>query len=90
MNIDLTGKTAVVTGGSGAIGGAMCEYYIKSVSYTHLDVYKRQEFTQVNYDYLEDYNNKLKEKMGFNDDELLAVAAEDRYISCLLYTSRCV
>ncbi|MEA5002992.1 MAG: SDR family NAD(P)-dependent oxidoreductase, partial [Christensenella sp.] len=30
MNIDLTGKTAVVTGGSGAIGSAMCEYYIAS------------------------------------------------------------
>ncbi|MCU6735627.1 SDR family NAD(P)-dependent oxidoreductase [Diplocloster agilis] len=30
MNIDLTGKTAVITGGSGAIGMAMCEYYIQS------------------------------------------------------------
>ncbi len=30
MKIDLTGKTAIVTGGYGAIGGAMCEYYIEA------------------------------------------------------------
>lgn len=30
MKIDLTGKTAVVTGGYGAIGSAMCEYYVKA------------------------------------------------------------
>lgn len=30
MTIDLTGKTAVVTGGYGAIGSAMCEYYVRA------------------------------------------------------------
>ncbi len=30
MNIDLTGRCAVVTGGYGAIGAAMCEYYVDS------------------------------------------------------------
>ena len=46
MNIDLTGKTAVVTGGSGAIGAAMCEYYIRSnanVAVVDIDRVKGEE-----------------------------------------------
>lgn len=49
MNIDLTGKTAVVTGGSGAIGGAMCEYYIKSgaqVAVVDVNAERGEEFVQ--------------------------------------------
>jgi len=30
MKIDLTGKTAIVTGGYGAIGSAMCEYFVEA------------------------------------------------------------
>lgn len=30
MKIDLTGKTAIVTGGYGAIGGAMCESFVEA------------------------------------------------------------
>ena len=38
LNTDLTGKVAVVTGA----GGVLCSDMAKAVSYTHLDVYKRQ------------------------------------------------
>ena len=59
---------------------------IASVSYTHLDVYKRQEVMTVP---LSDRNGRIS--AGAIDEILKRVAKADTVlIGCLLYTSRCV
>ena len=42
---NLNGRVAVVTGG----GGVLCGDFSKAVSYTHLDVYKRQIYYLAEY-----------------------------------------
>ena len=49
MKIDLTGKTAIVTGGYGAIGSAMCEYFVEAganVVVVGRNAKKGEEFVQ--------------------------------------------
>ena len=60
---------------------------LEAVSYTHLDVYKRQDYNQASIrQQSDDFLNK------FNDFKftLLTAFLEPRIFSCLLYTSRCV
>ena len=69
-----------------------------AVSYTHLDVYKRQTTTNFNFPNQKSvYRGKVREVYNIND-ELLVMVATDRLSAfdvvlpkgCLLYTSRCV
>ena len=67
---------------------------IMSVSYTHLDVYKRQDYELAYlYEYLNIENksqvpNALIRELYHSTAELAIVQMQD--IFCLLYTSRCV
>ena len=66
-----------------------------SVSYTHLDVYKRQEEENVVMDENDDYELKniemgRKEEEDISDRLRKMVGKCKRIYSCLLYTSRCV
>ena len=54
----------------------MSYYYDSTVSYTHLDVYKRQFIGDVG-------RADLREKVG-------NIKAKQAELACLLYTSRCV
>ena len=84
---------------------ALCMFCVISVSYTHLDVYKRQEYmTIVEQMALDkDVRTLLTEtKAGdkitqsadyqtvFHEMEKIAAADSDNIQACLLYTSRCV
>ena len=53
-----------------------------TVSYTHLDVYKRQPFGQYQ------VSDRAFDKLGFSIHNYLFAKALDQV--CLLYTSRCV
>ena len=57
---------------------------LKAVSYTHLDVYKRQACEYVDRFFSMNFRDKLVSMTNFKvDDETIGMG-------CLLYTSRCV
>ena len=53
---------------------------LQAVSYTHLDVYKRQDQLPPG----------MRESLYFKDDDERLSFLFGNYITCLLYTSRCV
>ena len=57
-----------------------CEYVEMPVSYTHLDVYKRQGVYLL-------IQSKIRQAKKFRRDAEYGTA---RFGTCLLYTSRCV
>ena len=77
------------------VGGAMFEGDFEtafqanlwSVSYTHLDVYKRQSLVNVDYD-IEAFNNAAYG--AFIMENLAQAMGGEGVYTCLLYTSRCV
>ena len=69
----------------------------QAVSYTHLDVYKRQAVTQITLDddynvpdYRQDIVKVIKERGELRFDEVKAMEGAAWIKGCLLYTSRCV
>ena len=58
---------------------------MNTVSYTHLDVYKRQIFTHVEW-HMNGYYIELENQ----PEELTFVSPSALRADCLLYTSRCV
>ena len=64
---------------------------IIAVSYTHLDVYKRQEYYDLAMkDGFESVFHKVKEGYEIQNEVRFAVINPDKPEHCLLYTSRCV
>ena len=68
--------------------------YARPVSYTHLDVYKRQTTKLVVIDTLQRVRSAGSDSNLYANDYqeigLLKKLADKRHIACLLYTSRCV
>ena len=67
------------------VGRQLKAHGLTSVSYTHLDVYKRQEVIQILYRQTFLLERKYDKKSG-----RMQYVREYRICSCLLYTSRCV
>ena len=66
-----------------------------TVSYTHLDVYKRQDLIRVNRKNLEEVNEKILNYCAqpVSREDIIQLLINDfklQLSSCLLYTSRCV
>ena len=85
-------KNAVVIDGKGAfVYPSFIDLYSNAVSYTHLDVYKRQAFDDFNYKKIEKYDSgkveELMQNAGIIRNRLKILATIN---NCLLYTSRCV
>ena len=70
--------------GNGVLTGLTEISEILAVSYTHLDVYKRQD-TDVS-----GFWPKLVEEGEYTPADLARTARMHKAIACLLYTSRCV
>ena len=62
----------------------------QAVSYTHLDVYKRQDRHRAQAAHLEQLQRLRFDPLGGVDHHHRAVDRGERAIGCLLYTSRCV
>ena len=68
----------------------LCIFHgLPAVSYTHLDVYKRQAYSILKRRYLNSLGYQVPEKYQ-STFVCWGGAAEVQYIYCLLYTSRCV
>ena len=64
--------------------------YLKAVSYTHLDVYKRQEFSYIIQELLHE-NSMVPNKQAYINviiSTIISTRRADDFIICLLYTSR--
>ena len=72
--VDLKGT--FVDNGNGELAFTSDDGSVKAVSYTHLDVYKRQ------------VRNRTKQAVKKN--RILLFHWRGGYLTCLLYTSRCV
>ena len=66
----------------------LSEYTSKAVSYTHLDVYKRQNMLRLNVFIQVSADNRAAVMEAAK--ELVACSLKDNGCICLLYTSRCV
>ena len=85
-------KRCVIIGGAEIENYRLIAGYLRAVSYTHLDVYKRQRKNHMEYmPGMEVINSDIREQVmsrvnAYDYDRYTA----DDVRACLLYTSRCV